>query len=88
MPFQSDSFGHKSYVYEPGDGILVERHPDKRPSDADAWYTDQGRDTTFIMEVRGLGCIRMRATGGHDDGRLRFEGVALVTSEDILFDKE
>jgi len=38
------------------------------------------------MEVKGCGVVRMRATGGHEDGKLRFEGVALVTKDEIWFD--
>lgn len=88
MPFQNDSFGHKSYDYKPAWEKDVERSPDKQPSHSEFWYLSNDRDTTLIMEVKGLGCITMRATGGHDDGKLRFEGLALVTSEEILFDKE
>ena len=87
-PFQGDPFGHQAYRYtpDPAKERLVERSPDKQPSASEYWFLDQGRETTLLMEVRGLGVIRMRATGGHPDGKMRFEGLALTTHEEILFD--
>ena len=64
------------------------RNPDRRWSDSDYWFMDRGRETILLMEVRGLGVVRMRATGGHEDGRLKFEGVALIMQDEIWFDKE
>jgi hypothetical protein len=61
-------------------------HPDRRWSDSDYWFLERGRETILLMEVKGCGVVRMRATGGHEDGKLRFEGVALVTKDEIWFD--
>lgn len=60
------------------------RNPDRRWSDSDYWFVD-GESTTLYMEVRGVGVITMRATSSEDG--LKFEGLAIVTKEEIWFDK-
>ena len=75
---------HKSrMIRSPLKPLDQHKHPDRRWSDSDYWFLDRGRETIMLMEVKGLGVLRMRATGGHDDGKLRFEGVALTTTDEI-----
>ena len=88
MGFQKDRFGHKAYTYSPDPSLdkVIERSPDKLPSSSDAWYVFSGPIQTYFLEVRGLGVLMMRCRGGFEDGKIRFEGVTLVTNEQIQFD--
>jgi len=80
MPFQSDKFGHKAYSYEPGEGQLVERSPDKRPSNAGFVIDEINGSQIGMLPVRGLGMIVMRAQDGE------FKGLSIFTDEEIKFD--
>ena len=61
------------------------RNPDRRWSDSEYWFLDGENSTTLLMEVRGHGVVTMRATSSEDG--LKFEGLAIVTKEEIWFDE-
>ena len=87
MPFQDDKFGHRAYNYlpDPAKEKLVERSPDKLRSSSDAWYEDRGAALVHFMEVKGWGVLTFNCRS-NEDGRIRFDGVALVTKDEIQFD--
>lgn len=86
MPFQENQFGHKSYSYEPRTDELVERNPDRLRSVNRLFVVERGRDLLWMMEVRGLGVLTMRAGSDRETGRLVFNGVGIHTDEEIKFD--
>lgn len=78
----------KSASFYPAKVEMVERHPDKRPSSYEIQYSDDPKkDIRAVLLVRGEGAIVMQATSGHPDGKLRFEGLAIFTNDEIQFDK-
>jgi hypothetical protein len=84
------AFGKASNPYAPRVD-MVERHPDKRPSSSDATWRDDKAGLTTAMEVRGecgglLGVVLLRASNGHPDGKLRFEGLSIFTQSELLFE--
>ena len=62
------------------------RNPDQRWSEGQYWFLEQPPNTILLMEVKGHGVLRFRVTEGHADGRLRFEGIAITTQDEIYFD--
>jgi hypothetical protein len=84
--FQTDPFGHRTYRYEPGEGKDVERCPDKLWSNSELWVEDKGRDVRLFMQVRREGVLVMRCSTGHEDGKIRFEGVSIISDQEIQFD--
>lgn len=66
----------------------VERNPDKRRSSSRLELEDQGQELRWLMEVRGLGALLMRATSDPTTGRLQFNGVATFTDDMLKFGLE
>lgn len=81
-----DRFG-KAASFMPPKVEFIERHPDKRRSSNDVHWTDDKAGIRLVMAVRGEGALVMRASSGHPDGRLQFEGLAIFTNDEIQFDK-
>jgi len=74
------------YKYEPKFDELIERHPDKRRSESKVEVVVRGKNLVWLLEVRGLGAITMRAGSDKKTGRLQFDGVGIFTRDQILFD--
>jgi hypothetical protein len=75
----------KSYEYKPTWEKDVDYNPDHQPSSSASYYEDRGADVLFVMQVKGLGVVTMRATSswGNPAGKLRFDGVGIFTKADI-----
>lgn len=56
-----------------------------KQSPSEFWFEDVGRDVKLFIEVKGCGVLVMRGTTGHEDGRIRFEGVSLFSDNDIRY---
>ena len=63
----------------------IERHPDKRASDAAVVYEEKGNTLTCGIPVRGLGCIILRSNVTDLKAGRRDVKVTLVTDEEALF---
>ncbi len=77
----------------PGRQWLTEITPsDYCRSSARLMHSHDDRDVVMTMEIRHygglLGALTLRATTGHADGKLRFEGVALYTRDEIVFGRQ
>ena len=55
--------------------------PDARPSDSRYWIADRGTDVMYVLEVKGLGALALRAS--QDDSRWTFNGMSVFTDEEI-----
>lgn len=75
------------YKFPVGQEWITDRHPDKRPSDARFFVEEFGpnRDLIWVLEVRGLGVVVMRA--GANEGDVK-HGISTFTDDEIKFDKE
>jgi hypothetical protein len=86
------SFGKAGAGFYPPKVETIERHPDKRPSSALIEYRDdKDGGITMVVEVRGeyggvIGAVVIRASGGHEDGKLHTEGMSAFDKDSILFD--
>lgn len=60
----SDGYTPKSHKYEPKWEKTVDYNPDHRPSDSAMFIEDRGSDVVWVLQVRGLGVIIMRAPDG------------------------
>lgn len=58
--------------------------PDKQRSSSLTYIEDRGRDIMWVMAVKGLGVVLMRASGSDSEtGRLNFDGVSIFTDAEI-----
>ena len=64
----------------------IERHPDKLRSASRLYLEERDRSLYWLLEVRGYGALLMRASTGHEDGKLQFDGVSIFTDEEIKFE--
>ncbi len=71
-------YNHRAYKYEPKWEKMVERHPDKVPSFGAIDIKDDGADLVWSLDVRGLGVVKVRMSGGHPDGKFRPESATLL----------
>lgn len=73
---------------KPKEVVAVDRHPDRNRSGNKVVTGEQGRDVRMALEVRNHGAIVLRASTGHSDGKIRFEGMSIFSEADLLFDKD
>lgn len=76
-----------NYQHPPNQEWIIERHPDKRPSNNRMVVEEIGasRDIIWVLEVRGVGVVVMRADT--IDGDVK-HGLSIFTNEELQFDKE
>lgn len=74
------------YLHPEGQIWVVDRHPDKRPSHSRYFVEEFGvdRDLIWVLEVRGLGAIVMRADA--IDGDVH-HGMSTFSNDEIQFEK-
>lgn len=80
-------FGKAASFYPPTE-TLVETSPDKRRSSSLTRVVDLGHEFVWLMVVRGLGVISMRATSDLATGRLHFNGLSTFTDQMLQFGLE
>ena len=64
--------------------MLVETNPDKRRSSSRLIASDLGTESVWLIEVRGLGVISMRATQ-EAPGQYIFKGLSTFTDQMLQF---
>jgi hypothetical protein len=82
---QYDGYQAKTYEYKPAWEKDVDYCPDRQPSSSALFYESRDDSVLFVMQVKGLGVVTMRATSSweNSDGKLRFDGVGIFTKADI-----
>lgn len=65
--------------------MATQLHPDQKPSSSEFWYEDFEFATKLFLEVSGTGVMIFRCSRGADD-KMQFDGVSLVTQDQIWFD--
>ena len=78
------SFGKAASGFVPPHETLVETNPDKRRSSSRIKAYDLGSESIWLVEVRGLGVMSMRATSS-PSGRYHFKGCSSFTDQMLLF---
>lgn len=74
----SDGYQSKSYKYEPKWEKDVDYNPDHRRSDSALFIEDRGHDIVWVLQVKGLGVIVLRALDSRS-----FCGLSEFTKEEI-----
>ena len=82
----TSQFGKAATFYPPTE-TLVETSPDKRRSNSRITAVDLGTESIWLIEVRGLGVISMRATTT-PSGDYIFNGLSTFTDQVLLFGLE
>ena len=78
-----DGYTAKSYEYKPGWEMEVDLNPDHRRSTSATYIEDRGKDILWVMQVKGLGALVMRAGSDTKTGRLDFRGVSEFSDAEI-----
>jgi hypothetical protein len=78
-----DGYTAKSYEYKPGWEMQVDYNPDHRRSTSATYIEDRGKEILWVMQVKGLGAIVMRADSDKYTGRLNFKGVSEFSDQEI-----
>ena len=79
----SDGYTMKTYTYEPKWEMLVNYNPDHRRSTSATFIEEKGKAFLWVMQVKGLGALVMRAESDKYTGRLDFKGVSEFTDQEI-----
>jgi len=79
----SDGYTMKTYEYKPKWDMTVDYNPDHRRSTSATYIEDRGKEILWVMQVRGLGAIVMRAGSDKYTGRMDFRGVSEFTDAEI-----
>lgn len=61
----------------------IDPNPDNQRSSSAMWVEDKGRELLWVLKVKGLGALVMRATSDAETGRLSFEGLSEFTDSEI-----
>lgn len=79
-----DAFGKAGAGFIPPKEEWVETNPDRRRSSSRMVAVDLGSESVWLMEVRGLGVISMRATT-EPLGTYVFHGLSTFTDQMLQF---
>lgn len=83
----ASQFGKASGGFIPPRETIVETSPDKRRSSSRVNAYDLGTESIWLLEVRGLGVISMRATSD-PSGTYTFNGLSTFTDQMLQFGLE
>lgn len=88
-PDPDDPFAPRRYELSTKEKF-VERAPDKRPSDQGTWTREHKRNgkksIVTALEVTREGALVYREARNDEDGHWEITGIAIFTTQDILFD--
>ena len=62
---------------------LVNFDPDIRRSSSALWAEDRKKDVIWLLQVKDLGFIMMRATPTDDGDSIEFNGVSILTDAEV-----
>ena len=58
-------------------------NPDHQRSSGAMFIEDRGVDIVWVLQVKGLGALMLRADSDRETGRLNFKGVSEFTDREI-----
>jgi hypothetical protein len=79
-----DGYTAKSYEYKPKWEMDIDYNPDHRRSTSGMFIEPDDRGNyRWVLSVRGLGALVMRAVADEATGKLDFKGVSTFTDAEI-----